>query len=224
MKMNKIAIAVGAAVMGLSGMAQAELSANIGATSNYLWRGVTQTMDGAAISGGVDYAHDSGFYAGTWASNVDFGSGGEELDLYAGFGGEASSIGYDVGVIYYAYPASSADDSDFTEVYGSLSFGPVTGGINYTVDKESGVDENDIYYYLSASTDLGDGWGVGGTIGHYDFDATGAADYSHAQLDVTKSVGDFGDFTFTLSNVFDQDKGGTSEEGLIPVVSWSKTF
>ena len=49
------------------------LSANVGATSNYLWRGVSQTANAAAISGGIDYEADSGFYAGTWASNIDFG-------------------------------------------------------------------------------------------------------------------------------------------------------
>ena len=221
MKMNKIAIAVGAAVMGLSSLAQAEVSANIGATSNYIWRGVSQTNDGAAISGGIDYAHESGLYAGTWVSTLGNGNG-QELDLYGGFSGEASSIGYDVGVIYYAYP--SQNDVNFTEVYGSLSFGPVTGGLNYTVDKEGTSKDNDLYYYLSASFDLTDGWSIGGTAGHYDFDDPTSTDYSHAQLDVTKSAGDFGDFTLTLSNVFDQDKGGMLDTSLVPFVSWAKTF
>jgi uncharacterized protein (TIGR02001 family) len=53
-------------------------SANIGAVSNYIWRGVTQTGDQAAVQGGLDVAHESGFYAGTWASNVDFDEGGSE--------------------------------------------------------------------------------------------------------------------------------------------------
>jgi hypothetical protein len=53
-------------------------SANIGAVSNYIWRGVTQTGDQAAIQGGVDVAHESGFYAGTWASNIDWDEGGSE--------------------------------------------------------------------------------------------------------------------------------------------------
>ncbi|MGB5832339.1 MAG: TorF family putative porin [Thiohalocapsa sp.] len=53
-------------------------SANIGAVSNYIWRGVTQTGDQAAIQGGLDVAHESGFYAGTWISNVDFDEGASE--------------------------------------------------------------------------------------------------------------------------------------------------
>ncbi|NBC48610.1 MAG: hypothetical protein GVY22_11580 [Gammaproteobacteria bacterium] len=54
------------------------LSANIGAVSNYIWRGVTQTGDQAAIQGGIDVAHESGFYAGTWASNIDWDEGSAE--------------------------------------------------------------------------------------------------------------------------------------------------
>lgn len=219
MKLNKIALAVGAAVLGLSSVAQAELSANIGATSNYVWRGVTQTSDDAAISGGIDYAHESGVYVGTWISTLGNG-GGEEIDFYAGFGGEAGDIGYDIGVIYYAYP--SGQDLDFTEIYGSLSFGPATAGIAYTIDTEAGGDDDHVYYYLSAGHDLDDGWSIGATVGHYDMDGTGN-DYSHAQLDITKSAGDYGDFTLSLSNVFDQDTNALDND-LVPFVSWSKGF
>jgi len=224
MKMHKIAMAVSVAVLGLSGVAQAELSANVGATSNYIWRGVSQTGDNAAISGGIDYAHDSGLYAGTWVSTLGNGNG-EELDLYGGFGGEMSSVGYDVGVIYYAYP--SLNDSNFAELYGSASLSNFTVGLNYTVSGQNDggtFDDGDLYYYASASFDLDDGWSVGGTIGHYSFDKVSSADYSHVQLDVTKSAGDYGDVTFSLSDVFDEDTAGTYDNDLIPMISWSKSF
>ena len=101
------------ALVSTSASAVEGLSANVGLTSNYLWRGVSQTDDGAAISGGIDYAADSGFYVGTWASNVDFGDDASyELDFYAGFSGELpDGFGYDVGYIYYAYPDSAESDS-----------------------------------------------------------------------------------------------------------------
>lgn len=217
MKLNKIALSVGAALLAASSMAQAELSANIGATSNYVWRGVTQTADGAAISGGIDYGHESGFYAGTWASNI---SGGEEVDFYAGFGGEVSSFGYDVGVIYYYYPSAAAPGADFTELYGSVSFGPVTAGVASTIDSESGAADGDLYYYLSASTEISDGWSIGGTVGQYDFDAGG--DYTHAQLDITKSAGDFGDFTLSASVL--SNNGTTNDDEPMVFASWSKSF
>ncbi|MFZ0790386.1 MAG: TorF family putative porin, partial [Chromatiaceae bacterium] len=75
-----IAASLGTLILALSVPAAAEdpynISANIGAVSNYMWRGVTQTQDGAAVQGGLDFTHSSGFYLGTWASNVDFNDEG----------------------------------------------------------------------------------------------------------------------------------------------------
>ena len=60
----------------------AAVSANVAFTSDYVWRGMTQS-DGPAIQGGFDYEADGGFYAGIWGSNVNFNDGaGSELDLY----------------------------------------------------------------------------------------------------------------------------------------------
>ena len=74
------AASIGTLMLALGGPAAAEdpynISANIGAVSNYMWRGVTQTQDGAAVQGGLDFKHESGFYAGTWVSNVDFNNEG----------------------------------------------------------------------------------------------------------------------------------------------------
>ena len=224
MKLNKIAIAVGAIV--LSGSAAAEFAANIGATSNYVWRGLTQTDDGAAISGGVDYAHDSGFYAGTWASNVDYNSARAEVDFYGGFANEINGLGYDVGLIYYWYPGADdegngEDELDFTEIYGSLSYGPVTAGIYYTVDTEAGGDDDHLYYYGSAGMEIAPTWSISGTLGHYDFD--GGDDYTHGQIDLTKDAGDFGEFTLSLGGVIDDDDDAYDEDPLV-FVSWGKSF
>ncbi len=218
---NRLALAVGALV--LSASAAAEFSANIGATSNYVWRGVSQTDDAAAVSGGLDYAHEAGFYAGTWASNVDFDDDTTaEVDVYGGFSNElAGGLGYDVGVIYYWYPGAN-DDLDFTEVYLNLSYGPVSGGVAYTVDKEdSDADENDLYYHLGASFDVAETWSVGGTVGYYDFDSGDS--YTHGQLDVTKSAGDLGDFTLSVSVADEDDDLGIDGDPLV-FVSWAKTF
>ncbi len=69
---KSIVLATAVASILSSGVALAELSANAAVTSNYIWRGVTQTADQAAGQGGIDWGHDSGLYAGTWVSNVDF--------------------------------------------------------------------------------------------------------------------------------------------------------
>ena len=65
---------------------------------------------------------ESGFYAGTWASNASWGAMKTEVDVYFGFGGDLSnSISYDVGYIYFAYPDSVSDENDFSEIHASIS-------------------------------------------------------------------------------------------------------
>jgi uncharacterized protein (TIGR02001 family) len=227
MKINPIALACSAALVGLSATAQAEFSANIGVTSNYLWRGVSQTADGPAISGGIDYAHDSGFYAGTWASNIEGDTGtAYELDLYGGYAGEYNDFGYDVGLIYYAYPDSDTEDWDFYEIYAGGSYKWFGAGLAYTFggdgDSDAQFNSGDIYYYANAAFDIAEGWSIGGTIGYYDFDVPDSSDvdYAHYQLDLTRGAGDFGDFTFTVSTA---DKESGDDDNKV-VVSWAKSF
>ena len=134
------------AMFATSASAVEGLSANVAATSNYLWRGLEQTNGGAAISGGIDYAADSGFYVGTWASNASWGDMKTELDLYGGFGGAINEdVSYDIGFIYYAYPDSISGDADFSEVYGSLSFSGLTLGAAVLTSAE-GADAGDSIY------------------------------------------------------------------------------
>lgn len=101
-------------------------TANVGAFSEYMFRGIAQT-GGAAVQGGLDYAHDSGLYVGTWASNIGFG-GGTEQDFYGGFSGKVGGLGFDVGALYYWYPEEdeSASELSTLEFYGGLILGPVT--------------------------------------------------------------------------------------------------
>lgn len=215
MKLNKIAIACGVALIGASSLAQAEVSANIGATSNYIWRGISQTDNGAAVQGGLDWSDASGIYAGTWASNID---GGTELDIYGGYSGKAGEFGYDVGVIGYLYP--DLEDLDFWELYANGSYGMFSGGVAYTIDKEAGGEENDLYYHLGLSTDLPNDFSLGFTVGYYDFEDDAAEDYTHYQVDLGKSAGEMGDFTFSLSMVDEE----AYDDDLKAFVSWSKGF
>jgi uncharacterized protein (TIGR02001 family) len=111
-------VVIGAGILGLAAIAQADttntgLTANAGITTNYVFRGVTQTDDGPAIQGGVDYTHSSGFYAGAWGSNVDFpGIGsGLEYDLYAGINFDVTQdVKLDIGYITYRYTDSTVED------------------------------------------------------------------------------------------------------------------
>ena len=221
----------------LAPAAHAELSANIGVTSNYMWRGVTQTDDGAAVQGGIDWGHDSGFYLGTWASNIKWAtdlSSGVEVDFYGGYGGEFNDFGYDLGLVYYYYPDSDYEDSNFYEIYGSGSWKWLELGLAYTLggdaDSDAPFSSGDLYYYGTLSFDLANDWSIGGTIGRYDFDTSKTwrsifndgvnPNYTHYQLDVGKGAGDFGDFTFSVSKA-DEESGDDDTKFW---VAWTKTF
>lgn len=139
-------LALLASTVLLPAVAQAELSANVATTSNYLWRGMEQTGGSAAVSGGIDYSSESGFYAGTWASNATWAEGMTyELDFYAGFGGEVSGIGYDVGYIYFVYPDEASGDMGFSEVYANFDISGLTLGVAVLASGE-GADFGDTVY------------------------------------------------------------------------------
>ncbi len=216
MKMIKatvLSLAVTTALAG--GQALAGVEANIGATSNYIWRGVSQTGDGAAVSGGLDWSDESGFYLGTWASNVTWTAvPGYELDVYAGYAGEIEGgFGYDVGVIAYLYPIGDGED-DFTEVYLNGSFGMFNVGVSYEIDAEDGNDK-DLYASAGLSFDLGNDYGLGLTFGSYSFDADSSADYTHVNASISK-----GDFTFAIDKTDMDDADGDPRVS----VSWGTTF
>ncbi|GGO65673.1 TorF family putative porin [Bowmanella pacifica] len=202
----------------------ADVSANIGVTSNYLWRGVTQSADGPSVSGGLDYSHESGFYAGTWLGSIDWGNGnGVETDWYAGYSGEAGDFGYDLGYIYYAYPEEEYDDSDFGEVYLNGSYGDLGFGVAYTLNSDADDDapfgKGDLYYHVSYSFALPQDYSLGLTYGYYSFDIDesmyGDWDYGHVQLDLSK-----GDFTFSVSKA-DEESGDDDTKF---IVSWGTSF
>ncbi len=196
-----------AATLG-SAAAFAGASANVGVASNYIWRGVTQTSDEAAVSGGLDYDFGNGFSVGTWASNL--ADGAYELDLYGAYGGKLGNTDYSVGFINYRYPLAPGAGADFTEITGGLGFGPVSFDAAYTVAADNDASEGDLYLALSGSTDIKEGVSLGGTIGNYDFDAGG--DYTHYQINLSK-----GDFTFAID---DNDQDGVAGDPRVSV-AWS---
>ena len=199
---KSIVIATAVAAVLTSGVAAADLTANAAITSNYIWRGITQTTDQAAGQGGIDWGHDSGVYVGTWVSNVNFDNSddGYEMDVYAGFGGEAGGFGYDLGVLTYQYPVTP--QFNFTEVYVSGTMSIVTIGVNYTVDAASGnkdgvFDEGDVY--VNGSLDFSAGKSdVSIYAGSYMFDndgqvGVGEVDYTHFGASIGKDG-----FTFAV--------------------------
>ncbi|MDT8438158.1 MAG: TorF family putative porin [Wenzhouxiangellaceae bacterium] len=202
--------------LGFTAPATAQVSSNIGVVSNYLFRGVSQTDDGAAIQGGLDWENESGLYFGTWLSNVDFGGKEDaEVDLYAGFGNEFgdSGISYDIGTIYYLYPGGG--DLDYAEAYFGLGFGAVSASVAYTywgeVSGASAFDTGDLYYNISADLPISlEKFSLSVFAGYYDFDEDGNPDagdelsYGHWGISLGRDLGDFG----TLSLTYEQTDGG----------------
>ena len=187
------------------------LTGNVGFFSQYIFRGLMQTDKEPAIQGGFDYAHSSGFYLGTWGSNIswlrDFGSysagGSMEWDVYGGFKGSfgKSDFGYDVGLLQYWYPGTvtpGANKADTLEVYGALSWKWLSAKLSYAIsDKVFGVANADGTYYLdlSANVPLGDKFALQlhygdqkftGNTGAFDNDAN--ASYSDWKIGATYSL------------------------------------
>lgn len=196
------------------------ITANIAAASNYIWRGQTQTGDQAAVSGGVDYAHDSGFSAGVWVSNV---SGGYEQDLYVGYAGAFGPVSYDVAYTAYQYPAATS--GDFDEISVSVGYEMFSFGIAKTVGDDDNTrnqwTKGDVYMSLGAEFEVKKGLTLGVLYGDYDFDnvdsvagGTGG-DYSHINVSLSKD-----DFSIAYD---DTDEDGTAGKGRL-TVSWSKSF
>ncbi|GAA5215381.1 TorF family putative porin [Corallincola platygyrae] len=212
-------------VLGVAALASSNahavegLSANVGLTSNYLWRGVTQTDDAAAVSGGIDYEHASGIYVGTWASNVDFNDdqASYELDFYGGYAGEIGDFGYDVGYIYYAYPDADEDnlgEYDFGEVYGGVSWQWFGVSAAYTTNHDVDELEDALYLEATAEFEIADGLTLGFAVGNFDFDDDSLEDYVNYNASLTKST-DAGDFTFMLSDT------DIDNDDMVAVVSYS---
>jgi uncharacterized protein (TIGR02001 family) len=215
---------IASALMAASTATVAEISGNVAIVSDYVFRGISQTDNQMAIQGGLDYAHDSGLYVGTWASSVDpdffNGTGHDpqlELDLYAGYSGEfANGMGYDVGYLRYEYPGFG--DADTNEVYASLSYSDFSASVNYS-DELAFLPSDQSAWYIAAGYDTTLPWaeiGLSVHLGHsfgdaFDVSSTstdiGLTDsYTDWSIGLSKSWmgADFG-LTYTDLNIDDSD-------------------
>ena len=169
LKKNLLAATVATATLAATGATsvQAEegswysTSANAAITTDYRFRGISQSDESVAVQAGFDVEFTPGFYAGLWGSSVDFGGdipsgsyGTVELNYVAGWAGTLgdSDIGIDVGYIYYDYPGDTvANEGDYQEVYVGTSYGDwVTFQINYSDDYYAETDE--FWYFALGSS------------------------------------------------------------------------
>ena len=209
-------LAIALASAAGSAVAQGDLSANVAATNDYVWRGVSQTDNNFAVQGGLDYTN-GGFYVGTWASNVDFGSDADiEVDLYGGYRGAISeSLSFDVGVIGYIYPGE--DDLDFLEVKAGLGYTVDALALGATVyydpdNKNTYVEGTGTYAFTEKFKGLA-------SVGNYAFDLGG--DYTNWSLGATYSF-DLFDLTGKYTDTDIDGAGDIADENFVIMVS--KTF
>ena len=221
MKKLILASAISAACVG--GFAQAEEAAppvhvvayNVGATSDYVFRGISQSRNRAAFSAGVDYSHTpTGLYAGTWVSTISWindsdtgatpsarGNTPYEQDFYAGIKGDiGAGLNYDVGAIYYLYPnhkLGSTPNANTVEVYGKIGYGPVYLKGSYALGDAVFTSDKAGSYYIDLGGDfpLAEGLVANAHYGMWRFQNGGAVttasnyNYSDWKLGITKDLG-----------------------------------
>lgn len=191
------------AALAVPGVALAEetsphtVSANVGFTTDYIFRGIAQTSHNPAVQGGIDYSHASGLYAGVWGSNVSWiadsgavatGSVTMELDTYFGFRNSfADDFTYDVGFIRYNYlgdytAAAGFAKADTDEIYGAIGYKWITAKYSYglgqflTVPGAQGTN----YFELNASVPVADtGITFGAHVGKQTYKGTAAAAFAN---------------------------------------------
>ena len=147
-------LAATALLSTLSPLVMADISVTGTVTSDYVFRGITQTDSSPALQIGLDYKHESGFFTGTWASNVDFGDDASaEIDFLIGYSGEITeSFSYDISYTYYTYIGySSIDDFNYGEVVAHAYLDSFIFTLGYAPDF---INAGDAAQYIGAAYEL----------------------------------------------------------------------
>jgi len=216
--MNKLSLtaALLAGTMLTTPVVAAEISGNVGATTDYIWRGNTQSNGDASLSGGIDVDFGNGFAVGTWVGSLgesDTDDANYEVDLYGSysFEGPFSGLSYEIGYISYQYPGVAGSADDFSEIFISAASGPFSVSYYMQEDaKDSGTDADDgTYLSLDAEFPMAQDWSVALHYGIEEFDIS--EDDEDYAISLSK-----GDMSFTVSG----DEGYDTRA----IVSWGASF
>jgi uncharacterized protein (TIGR02001 family) len=213
-----LSTAVAALAFAVAGQAKAtdtpavSVTGNVAATSDYVFRGLTQTWGRPAIQGGADLSMANGFAAGFWASSISersYPGGSMELDAYASYGTSFNSAwSWRVGVYGYIYPGANLDQAGLAsrslntgEVNAALTWKQFTLKYNYALTDYFGADtaqgyrgdsKGTSYVQLDAAFPLSDAWSLALHAGYTDYSTTlavplgtGATDPSYADIGAT---------------------------------------
>jgi uncharacterized protein (TIGR02001 family) len=224
------------------------VTGNVGFVSEYRYRGISQTNFKPALQGGIDYAHESGLYLGTWASNVNWlsdagASNSMEWDFYGGYKGSAGDFSYDVGGLYYYYPGkypTGFTKPDTFEIYGAGTWKMLTLKYSHALTNIFGFPDSKGggYLDLTGTFEVAEGTNVVAHVGYQTIPASSAnarvksdCSYADYKLGITKDAAGFtwgaayigtnakGDAGQCYRNVYNKDLG----KGTV-VLSVLKTF
>lgn len=205
---------IGLSLLLAAGSASAQVTGTITATSDYDFRAISLSGSDPALQGSVDWAHDSGFYLGAWASNIDYGSadGDIELDLYFGLaGGAEDGLAWDAGLVYYTYPGSD-DITEYPEIYAGVTYGPLELKQWYTNDY-TGADVDSYYTEGNLSFELPAGIALSVHAGYNYGDAFGDSEYVDYSLGVGYTLENFDLLLrYIDTNLDDNDSFFTDED------------
>lgn len=174
-------------------------SANMSLTSEYVFRGISQSNEEPTIQGGIDWAHEAtGLYLGVWGSGVDFTDASSEFDVYGGINGACNKMTWDLGAIYYHYPgADEGLNYDYWEMAAAIGYdfevASVSASVNYSPDYFGGSGDS-VYSAVNASVPLPHDFTASASVGYQSIDKNanfGTDDYTDWSLGVSYAVEGF---------------------------------
>lgn len=189
-KIIGMALLASAATAGVASAQEGTISGSVTLTTDYVFRGVSQTDGGAAIQGGFEYENGI-FYAGLWGSNVNFGAtaptetASMELDAYFGFRPTTGPIDWDIGIVGYFYPngddaITGGGEMDYYEgiVAASIDLSPefeLGAQLGFTPEYFGETGEA-TYVEINGTYSFSEAFAISGAFGNQDFDAGGDYD------------------------------------------------
>ncbi len=195
MKMKQKLIAGAIALSAMAGFAvpaaHAEVSAAVGASNMYYWRGLDLGAGDPLVWGDLKVS-GGGAYAGIWGGSGD-AANGQEYDLYAGYGNSMGDFKYDISVWTYAYPSAEISPGDLVEVVGMIGYGPIA----FTYYE--GLEDLEDYNYMTLAATFG-----AFTVKY------GVHETDLAHVDLTYAFNE--KVSFTLGKVVDDVDGTVNDE------------
>jgi uncharacterized protein (TIGR02001 family) len=196
----------------MASFAFADIVTNFAATSNYVWRGQSQSNNDSAIQGAVEFKHNN-FSVGTWLSSIGGQNSATELDLYTFYTHSFSSnLILSMGMTQYAYVGNHGVDT--LEFFLKL-LTPVVGLFVGATDQYFGKESSSVYYNLSKSFySLGINMGVNLSLGYTKFASevnVGSKNILDYKLGLLRSTDGF-DFELFFSDTDRKNFDGTARE------------